>query len=418
MAIVRPFKGVRYNLEKVLLKQVIAPPYDVITPEMRANFVHRSPYNVVNIDLPEGGDDKYHHAAYVYNEWRKSGVMIKEQQPALYLYEQEYEYNGRSYVRAGFVGLLKLDKLGAGVVFPHEKTLAGPKKDRFDLMEECKANFSQIFGLYLDPEERLSAIFNDCHQGMPIASAIDDDKVKHSIWPISDPKAIHEIQSFLKDKAIYIADGHHRYETALMYRDKMREENRDDESELKPYDFVMMMFVNFYDQGLMIFPTHRVVSLPENYSMEKFMSILQQSFSVTKLADLRAGEEFLGQHRDPGTIVMVKKDGVYGLLLNQELLESLHPIFRNIDTYLLQKMILNDTLGIPEEQILAKKGIYFYQSPEDVQKHVAKNDGIGFILNPVTIDVMRKVSESGLVMPQKSTFFYPKLATGLLINEL
>ena len=418
MAIVRPFKGVRYNLEKVLLKQVIAPPYDVVTPEMHTNFVGRSPYNVVKIDLPKEGDDKYHQAAYTYNEWRKKGVLIKEQHPAFYIYEQEYEYGQRSYVRTGFVGLLKLEPFGKGVVFPHEKTLSGPKQDRFDLMAASKANFSQIFGLYLDPEERLNAIFDDCRQGMPLASATDDDKVKCSIWQIYDPDTINKIQMFMKDKAIYIADGHHRYETSLMYRNKMREENTDNESELKPYDFVMMMFVNFYDPGLIIFPTHRVISLPENHNEEKFITNLQNDFNLLKLTDLRAGEEFLSKNKEPGSMVMITERGVYGLSINQETLESQHPVYRSIDTYLLQRVILNEQLAIPEEQILAKKGIFFYQFPEEVHEHIVKNGGIGFILNPLTIDKIRKVSENGLVMPQKSTFFYPKLTTGLIINEL
>ncbi|MDR0453565.1 MAG: DUF1015 domain-containing protein [Deferribacteraceae bacterium] len=418
MAIVKPFKGIRYNLEKVLLKQVIAPPYDVVTPEMRANYVSRSPYNVLNIDLPENEDNKYQHAANLYSEWRKNGIMIKEQQPALYIYEQVYEYASRSYVRTGFVGLLKLEPFENGVVFPHEKTLSGPKQDRFDLMTACKANFSQIFGLYLDPEERLRAIFDDCRNGMPVASATDDDKVKYSIWPIFDPKVIEEIQFIMRDKAIYIADGHHRYETSLMHRDKMREEYKDDENTLKPYDFVMMMFVNFYDPGLIILPTHRVVSFPENYNEERFMAGLSNFFSITKLESLSAGKEFLSKHKEPGTIVMIMKNDFYGLFINQEMLELQHPVYRNIDTFLLQKIILNEQLGIPEEQILMKKGIYFYQFPEDVREHIARNDGIGFILNPSTIDIIRKVSENGLIMPQKSTFFHPKLATGLLINEL
>ncbi|MDR2884831.1 MAG: DUF1015 domain-containing protein [Deferribacteraceae bacterium] len=417
MAIVRPFKGVRYNLEKVLLKQVIAPPYDVISNEYRANLVNRSAYNVVNIDLPIG-EDRYVHAAQLYQSWLQDKVLIKEQTPSLYMYEQEYEYGGKSYIRTGFIGLLHLEDFGKGTVFPHEKTLAGPKKDRYDLMLECKANFSQIFGLYLDPTSQLNPIFDDCHEGMPIASAMDDDKVKHTIWPINDPESVNAIQNFMKDKAIYIADGHHRYETALMYRDTMRKKNNDDPAEAKPYDYVMMMFVNFYDPGLMVFPTHRAVDIPADFDMAGFKAKLSQTFSITPLAGLDAIDSFLAEHKDPGTIAMVTQDGIFGLLINQELLESLHPVYRNIDTYLLQKNIMESYLGIPEEQILAKKGIHFYQQPNEVKDFVDANSGIGFILKSVDVDTIRKVSESGLVMPQKSTYFYPKLATGLLINDI
>lgn len=419
MAIVRPFKGIRYNYEKVLLRQVIAPPYDVISPDLRDVLVGRSQYNVVNVDLPVGDADKYTVAARTYNEWLGDSVLKKDSEPALYIYEQEYELEGRAYTRVGFVGLLKLEELGAGTVFPHEKTLSGPKKDRFDLMAACKTNFSQIFGLYLDPDDRLRGIYNECMQGMPVASAVDDDKVKHSIWAVDNPKTVQEIQSFMKDKAIYIADGHHRYETALMYRDKMREENQDADGETKPYDFVMMMFVNFYDPGLLILPTHRVVDVEASITEDKLLENLKNDFNITKLDDNDdAIDAFLESHKEPGVIVMLTTKGAYGLLIDQEKLESMHPVYREIDTYILEKNILNEYLNIPTEQILAKKGIYFHLTEKEVRDHIDVKGGIGFILRSTSIDTIRKISESGLVMPQKSTYFYPKLATGLLINEL
>ena len=417
MAIVKPFRGVRFNLEKVLLKQVIAPPYDVISPDEREVLVGRSSYNIVNIDLPEG-EEKYQKAAQLYQTWRSEEILQKDTEPAIYLYEQEYEYGGRNYVRSGFVGLLRLEKLGEGVVFPHEKTLSGPKEDRLALMVACKANLSQIFGLYLDQDDVMKSIFMECRQTMPVESAVDDNKVKHTVWMINDPETIRQIQAFMKDKAVYIADGHHRYETSLTYRDKMREKNNDIEFEAQPYDYVMMMFVNFYDSGLMIFPTHRVLDFMEGVSEETVFEGLKAHYAITKLADKAESDAFLAAHKDPGTMVMVLKSGRYGLLLDPEHLESLHPVYREIDTYLLQTNIINSVLRIPDEQLLAKKGIHFYQSEADVEKQVQKHGGAGFILKPTTIEAMRKVSESGLVMPQKSTFFYPKLATGLILNEL
>ena len=222
MAIVRPFRGVRYDTEQVLLKNVITPPYDVITPEMRAAYAAKSPYNVVLIDLPVGDDDRYAVAGNLYRKWKDAGILIKGQDKSFYLYEQVYEYGGKTYVRSGFVGALKLSEFGKGQVFPHEKTLSGPKADRYELMKASKANFSQIFGLYQDNENRLSVLFNDVKKAMPSASAIDETVVKHSVWTISDENSITKIESFMRDKAIYIADGHHRYETALKYRDDMR----------------------------------------------------------------------------------------------------------------------------------------------------------------------------------------------------
>jgi uncharacterized protein (DUF1015 family) len=417
MAIVRPFKGVRYNPEKVLLKHVIAPPYDVIGTALRDTLVQRSQCNAVNIDLPEG-EDRYQKAAQLYQSWRADDILLKDQKPGFYIYEQEYEYQGRSYIRSGFVGMMKLEPLGEGTVYPHEKTLSGPKQDRLDLMRATKANFSQIFGLFLDPDNRMTTIYHKFDQGMPAGSAVDDDGTKHTIWPVTDEKVIQDIQAMMKDKAVYIADGHHRYETALLYRDEMRKQNEDIEGELQPYDYVMMMFVNFYDQGLMIFPTHRVLDLPTGYDEAAYLKQISADFMLQKLDDsVDAVDTFLAAHTEPGTMAMVVSGGTYGLLLHQEQLDSCHPVYRNIDTFLLENNILKKHLHIPEEQLLAKRGIAFVQTEKAVRERVAKG-GIGFILKSTSMEAVRQVSESGLVMPQKSTYFYPKLATGLLFNDL
>jgi uncharacterized protein (DUF1015 family) len=399
----------------VLLKQVIAPPYDVIGQDLRDALTQRSQYNAVNIDLPVG-EDKYAAAAELYQSWRTDEILLKEQKPSFYIYEQEYEYDGHSYIRSGFVGMLKLEPLGEGTVYPHEKTLSGPKQDRLELMRATKANFSQIFGLFTDPDNRMASIYHQFDQGMPAGSAVDEDGVKHTFWAVSSEKTIQEIQSILKDKAVYIADGHHRYETALMYRDEMHKQYGDSD-EPQPYDYVMMMFVNFYDPGLMIFPTHRVVALPDGYEEAAFLEQLSDDFIVKKLDDtIDSVDNFLAQHTDPGTMAMVLKSGIYGLLINQELLESLHPVYRNIDTYLLENNILKPYLHMTDEQLLAKRGISFVQAEATVRQRVAAG-GIGFVLKSTPMDEVRRVSESGLVMPQKSTYFYPKLATGLLFNE-
>ena len=293
MAIVRPFRGVRYDTEQVLLKNVITPPYDVITPEMRAAYAAKSPYNVVLIDLPVGDDDRYAVAGNLYRKWKDAGILIKGQDKSFYLYEQVYEYGGKTYVRSGFVGALKLSEFGKGQVFPHEKTLSGPKADRYELMKASKANFSQIFGLYQDNENRLSVLFNDVKKAMPSASAIDETGVKHSVWTISDENSITKIESFMRDKAIYIADGHHRYETALKYRDDMRVQEGLTEGEERYYDYVMMMFVNFMDEGLKVFPTHRVIDVADNFEDKDFIEYASSLFEVCKLESRESAEKFL-----------------------------------------------------------------------------------------------------------------------------
>ena len=419
MAIVRPFKGVRYNTEQVLLKNVITPPYDVITPEMRAAYVAKSPYNVALIDLPVGGDDRYAVAGNLYRKWKDEGILVKDKEKSFYLYEQVYEYGGKTYVRSGFVGALKLSEFGKGQVFPHEKTLSGPKADRYELMKASKANFSQIFGLYQDNENRLSALFNDVKKTMPSASAIDEAGVKHSVWAISDEEDITKIESFMRDKAIYIADGHHRYETALKYRDDMRAQEGLTEGEERNYDYVMMMFVNFMDEGLKVFPTHRVIDVADNFEDKDFLDYASSLFEVHKLENREMAEKFLKDNvNHPGAWVFYGKQGIYSMNLLQEARENQHPVYRKVSTYLLEDLVLKGYFKYSDERLLAKAGIHFLQSWEEIDEYRKDHSAVAFILNGENMESIRDVSESGLVMPQKSTYFYPKLATGLLFNDL
>lgn len=419
MAIVRPFRGVRYNTEQVLLKNVITPPYDVITPEMRAAYVAKSPYNVALIDLPVGGDDRYAVAGNLYRKWKDEGILVKDKDKSFYLYEQVYEYGGKTYVRSGFVGALKLSEFGKGQVFPHEKTLSGPKADRYELMKASKANFSQIFGLYQDNENRLSALFNDVKKTMPAASAIDEAGVKHSVWAISDEEDITKIESFMRDKAIYIADGHHRYETALKYRDDMRAQEGLTEGEERNYDYVMMMFVNFMDEGLKVFPTHRVIDVADNFEDKEFLDYASSLFEVHKLDSRESADKFLKDNvNHPGAWVFYGKQGIYSMNLLQEAIENQHPVYRKVSTYLLEDLVLKGYFKYSDERLLAKAGIHFIQSWEEIDDYRKDHSAVAFILNGENMESIRDVSESGLVMPQKSTYFYPKLATGLLFNDL
>ncbi|MGA1862415.1 DUF1015 domain-containing protein [Deferribacter thermophilus] len=410
---VKPFKGVRYNLEKTLLKQVIAPPYDVISNEQKEVLKLRSPYNVVNLILPDGN---YEEAAKKYNDWKKEKILIKDPEPVFYLYEQEYEYDGKKYVRTGFIGLLKLEDYGKGNVFPHEKTLSGPKMDRFNLMKAAKANFSQIFGLYIDEERFLDKIFSSIKKEMPVASAVNDEKVKNSLWLIDDGEIKKTIEDFMKNKKIYIADGHHRYETALKYREYMRELNGDSPDDIKPYDFVMMMFVNFYDEGLKVFPTHRVVEY--NGNLDELLEKIKTSYTVENVNSYEEGIKKQSESDYPAFVLYYKGD--FKLLrLSVEEYEKLHPIYRKVDAYVLEETILKPILGFTEEKLLKKEGIYFVQNMAQIEKIEKERENIvAFFLKGVDIEVIKEIAENGLVMPQKSTYFYPKLDSGLVFNDL
>lgn len=414
MVCVKPFRGVRYNLEKSLLKNVIAPPYDVISEEMRENLLSKSSFNVVKLILPTG-ENRYEQAAKDYKKWKDDNILQRDPEPSFYIYEQEYEYGGKTYVRTGFVGLLKLEELGKGKVFPHEKTLSGPKEDRLNLMKACKTNFSQVFGLYMDKENKLERIFSTIKKDMAASSAVDVYGVKNTLWVVKDNELIEKIKEFMKEKSVYIADGHHRYETALAYRNYMRSEDKDSENKEKPYDYIMMMFVNFYDEGLKIFPTHRAVELDENFNELEFLNELKKYFVVTNL--LKEEKDKYFQEDGDKKIIFKFQNNYYGLVVKDDVYESLHPVYRKVNTYILQEVILKNILHFTEERILSKKGIYFVQSEDEIEK-IAKDKKIAaFILKGIDIEVIRDISENGLVMPQKSTYFYPKLQTGLVINE-
>ncbi len=417
MSIVRPFNGVRYNLEEVLLKRVVAPPYDVISPEMKQALKDKSEYNVVTLDLPDGEDEKYNNAAKLYQEYLDKKVLIKDQKPGFYVYEQVYEYCGKEYVRTGFIGLLKIEELGKGSVYPHEKTLSGPKKDRFELMKACKTNFSQIFGLYMDKENRMNLVFNDAKKNMPTASALDDEGVKNTIWSVSDDNTVRMIEEFMKDKAIYIADGHHRYETALNYRDYARELNKDVEKEEKPYDYVMMMFVNFYDEGLKIFPTHRVLEVEEGFDFKGFADKLAFDFVIETLDCAEAADRYVNDPASGRAMAIYFGNTYYGIKAKDDVIEKLNPVYRKVDTYLLQEGIMKKFLGVSDDRLLKKEGVYFVQTLAQIEKLAEGKKAVGFILKGVDIDIVREISESGQVMPQKSTYFYPKLQTGLVIYQ-
>jgi len=414
MVCVKPFRGTRYNLEKTLLKQVIAPPYDVIDSAMREALIGKSPYNIVQIDLPVGGDDRYQKAGETYYNWKENKVLIKDPAPSYYIYEQEYDYDGKAYIRTGFVGILKLEEFGVGKVFPHEKTLPGPKQDRFELMKETNANLSQIFGLYLDGENRLERIFSQAKKNIPSASAVDIYGVKNSIWIVDDLEMIEKISSFMQDKAIYIADGHHRYETAINFRNYMREQNPTSTGE-EGYEYVMMMFVNFYDEGLKIFPTHRVVDILEHFNKDEFINEIEKIFNVTKISEDKK-KKFLDVSGEVRMLMILDGD-IYGLRVKDSVIDRFDPIYRRIDPYILQEAVLKNILGFTDEKLLKKQGIYFVQTDEEISELLSDSRRIAFILKGIDIDVVREISENGKVMPQKSTYFYPKLQTGLVMYD-
>ena len=413
MALIKPFRGIRYNLEKAVLKQVISPPYDIISDKMRDTLEIKSPYNIVKLILPQG-EDKYKHAKKVLDNWIKDGILLEDSKPCFYLYEQEYVFGNQKYNRTGFIGLVKLEELGKGSILPHEKTLSTPIEDRFNLLQEVKSNLSQVFSMYMDQEKKLERLFNYIKKSIPSASALDDEGVKNSIWLITDEKDIQYLVDFMKNKKLYIADGHHRYSTALAYRNIRRSEDGVSENELRDYDYIMMMMVNFYDDGLKVFPTHRIINIGDGFNEKEFFKCINKNFDIVE--DIKDIQSFLSDSTVIRFILYIGEK-CSGLVLKDESLEKLHPVYRKVNTYVLHELILKNCLNYNENELSKGHKITYVHTVEEVHNATNKFKTMAFILPPVDLNIIREIAENNLYMPQKSTYFYPKLASGLVIYK-
>ena len=311
---IKPLNALVYNQDKVEIKDVIAPPYDVISEKYRDELYKRSPYNITRLIL-SNAEDPYKDASETFRKWLDEKVLIKTDKPVIFYLLQKYKLNGKEITRKGFIARNKIEDFSTGNILPHEFTMSGPKEDRLKLTKACKANFSQIFMVYSDPEKQIEKAVD--LSGTPYIDVTDDNGVRNTVWKIEDEKTIALIEKVLKDKTLLIADGHHRYETALKYRDDMRAEEGLTEGEERNYDYVMMMFVNFMDEGLKVFPTHRVIDVAEDYDDKAFLDYAASLFEITPLADQPAADAYLKEHIDnAGAWVYYGKQGIYGMNLS------------------------------------------------------------------------------------------------------
>lgn len=412
MAEVVPFKGVLFNvpqISKASGEDLLAPPYDIITPEYKETLYKKSPYNIVRIDFGKElpGDDstenKYTRAQKLLDTWLKDGIFITSQTPCFYSYELSYKRHGKEQKLRGFLGLVRLEELGKGNIHPHECTHSKPKKDRLDLMRICGANISPIFSLYNSPGKKTSSVLADINKTQPYIDAKDSDGSVHRLWAIQDGNTINLIKNELEGKAIFIADGHHRYETALEYQKEMREKNRMDDS-AKPYDYVLMFLANMSDEGLTILPTHRLVkTIPpdvlDKLSSEFDIQIISGSFAI---ADSIAGKrDVFGLYKGG--------DSWYKLSYRGEGIPEEAPALKDLDVTILHELIFK-ILGIND-------GIFYEMDVNKCINLVKENYfKAAFFLNPTQVEDVERVALASLRMPPKSTYFYPKLLTGLVLN--
>ena len=420
---IRPFKGLRYNPETAGdMGGIICPPYDIIPSSMQQELYDSSGYNAVRLELPKE-DDPYGAAAERLVQWVQEGALMQDDEPALYPYFQTYnDPEGNTYTRKGFFCALRLHEFSEKKVLPHERTLSGPKKDRLNLFKKTRANISSIFGLYADEQlqaDRAIEEFAANHE--PVVDAAFQG-VRNRLWKMADPDIVATVQQVLLDRQVYIADGHHRYETGVNYRNLRAEENPSHTGD-EPYNFILIYLANIFDEGLIIFPLHRMVHSLEQFSPEGLIETLSTNFEVKPLGGREDLKLYLEEESSSHVYGVVTSGGVWGMRLKNPpatlLGDSVPGPLLQLGVVVLHELILQRMLGITPEAMRSQANLVYEEDDRKVFDAV-ENGGIqvGFIVKPTTVQQVRDISQAGEVMPQKSTYFYPKIMTGLVMHWL
>jgi uncharacterized protein (DUF1015 family) len=427
MAKVIPFRGIRYNQEKVMnISDVVTPPYDIIDDKAQKMFYERHPYNSIRLELgyqfPDDSEkeNRYTRAAYNFRKWLDEGVLIRESRDALYLYEQQFYINNVNHTRTGFFARVKLEDFSTGKILPHEETLSKPKADRLALMSECVANFSPIFVFYVDEDMTLDQEYEKVKESQSEIELTADLGEQHRIWVMTDPKLNEKITTTLANQVLYIADGHHRYETALeFYR-----QNRDKYPESS---YVLIYLVNACDPGMVVLPTHRIVHSLLNFDLSSFLKKLEKYFYVEKIDSQEKDlASLLKKQQDSGKTAFIMGTGesaLYLVILRETGSVEVSspgksPAWCSLDAAVLQTLIFQKILNISPEKIADQENITYTREDATALNALNQNAQLAFLLNPTKISEIIKVASAGDKMPQKSTYFYPKLLTGLVINDL
>jgi uncharacterized protein (DUF1015 family) len=434
MAKIFPFKALRYDPARVALSQVVTQPYDKITPVMQARYYDASPYNLVRVILGKrdpadsDGNNVYTRAARDFSEWRRQGILRQDTQPSVYAYSQEFTApwggDGRRYERRSFIALGQIEDYSAGVVFRHEQTLSKPKADRLELLRATRAHFGQIFMLYTDPQKQLDVTLFPARE--PEICAMDEYGVAHKVWAVSDPEVVAQVRRTMADQKLIIADGHHRYETALNYRNQRRAAAAQPAADA-PYERVMMTLVNTHSLGMLILPTHRVVFGLAGFEPGAMVAASRYFYGVRDVS-----REFdpvkplaLLPRTPPGETAMLAVTARQAFLFlanpgaKHSALDTVSPRQAELDVVRLHKVVLESVLSISEEAIREQRNVeYVRDAAEAVQRVRGGGANVTFLLNPVPIEQMTAIALAGEVMPQKSTDFYPKLLSGLTIYAL
>jgi uncharacterized protein (DUF1015 family) len=440
MAKIVPFRGVVYNPERVEnLANVATPPYDVITPQEQLAFYERHPWNIIRLILGKTSekdtsrDNRHTRSAGFFNTWMSEGILVQDPFPAFYLTSIDFSVQSRKITRWGLISLVALEPFEKGVVLPHEKTFSRVKSERLELMKSCHANYSPIFSLYSDSGQKvLNTLKQSCSEMTPDMEFADTYGHCHKLWRVTDVSVHQRISDFMKDKSIFIADGHHRYETALNYRQWIADRTPGFSPE-HPANFIMMYLCGMENPGLVILPAHRMVKVILQEKMDRFITAAEDCFDISRFS-LQTGivtgtekwdnmlEAGSSQTRigivirnHPQGYLFSLKPGVMRRMFGNELSEQM----LELDVTVLTRLVLMKYLGLNHSQ-LDDESIMSYSSKTEVALEAVRTGecDAAFILNPTRIDQVKRIAEAGEIMPRKSTYFYPKVITGQVLNRL
>ncbi|MDR1563835.1 MAG: DUF1015 domain-containing protein [Oscillospiraceae bacterium] len=425
MAEIKGFKALRFNTQKAgEISSLTCPPYDIISEEQRLNFIKTNPYNVIRLELPREGENPYQTAGETLKAWEDAGILAQDAQDSLYIYEEEFTAYGSKKSVKGFVCRVKLEEFEKGVVLPHEETLSKAKADRFNLMEATNCNFSQIYSLYVDEDKTTRPLIEKLSQCTPDQELTDEGGVIHRLWVVTDPAVIAEIAGGFTSRKLYIADGHHRYETALNFRNHLRQTAAAKEGAAS--DYVMMLLVDMEHEGLVVFPTHRLVRDLPSFNPEELYAKSAQYFDISE-ADASQIEPTLEKlyNQNKKAFVLYLGDGKAKLFVLKDIavlaekLPKASKALRELDVTVLHSLVLEEALGIDKENMANQINLTYTRVFEEA---IAKVDSgefqCSFILNPTRVTEIGEVAAADEKMPQKSTYFYPKIITGMVMNKL
>ncbi len=431
MAVIEPFRGILYSKEKIKnISDVVSPPYDVLTEDDIKRYEKKNEFNVVRLIQSRNGIlegrrlTRYEMASEYFKKWRRDNILVEDKEPSIYLYEQNFSLNKKVYRRLGFISAVKIEDFSSGRVLPHENTFAGPVEDRFKLTVATKANLCSIFSIFSDSTGEVMGLLEENGNKERIYSAEDQDGGEHTLYRISSPEIIRKLKDLMSDKIFLIADGHHRYEAALRYRDYLRSRSKDSGGE-KPSDYVMMYFTPMESPGLVVLPIYRLIKLPPSLDLDSIVKRSEEYFYVKRLKTQREGLKFLEEEAgdDFKGFVILFENAVYLFLLKSpEIMRKFNPggysdrrLLLNVS--ILHLLFVRHILKMNDKE--AERNIYYSNNLNElVEKKKEIKGGAIVLLNPPTVQEIRAVAEKNERMPHKSTFFYPKLLSGLLFRSV